>query len=98
MAYVSRNILDRIASGDDVFYMYPLEDGKVKLVPAPYSVTEPGTDINRELLQIIEDRVVWLMNRMDSNIAANPFNLTFNTLNGLEVTGVWNESQSRVEC
>lgn len=98
MAYVSRDIKDRIASGDDLFYIEQQADGKVKLVPAPNSVSEVGTAVNRELLQLIEDRVVWLLNRVFNDITANPFNITFNSLDGLTVEGVWNTSQSRIEC
>lgn len=98
MAYVSREIKDRVASGDDCFYLEQLGNGKVRLTPAPNSVTEAGTDINKALLQLIEDRVVWLMNRIYTDITANPFNITFDSLDGLSVTGVWNTSLSRIEC
>lgn len=98
MAYVSRDIKDRVAIGDDVFYITYLDDGRVKLIPAPESITETGTDINKALLQLIEDRVVWLMNTMFNDITANPFNITFDNLDGLTVTGVWNVTQGRIEC
>lgn len=98
MAYVSREIFDRVAIGDDKFTITPLDDGRYLLTPAPDEVTEVGTPVNRELLQLIEDRVVWLMNRVYSEITTNPFNISFDTLDGLSVTGVWNESQSRIEC
>lgn len=98
MAYIAREIKDRVAVGDDCFYMEHLPDGRVRLIPAPDSVTEVGTDINKALLQLIEDRVVWLMNRVFDDITANPFNLTFETLDGLTVQGVWNETSKRIEC
>lgn len=98
MAYVSREILDRIAVGDDKYQVEQLADGRVRLIPSPDSVIEPGTDINRALLQLIEDRVVWIMNRLNSNISTNPFVITFESLDGLTVTGIWNESSSRIEC
>ena len=98
MAYTARTIKDRVAVGDDCFYMEHLADGRVRLIPAPDSVSEPGTDINKSLLQLIEDRVVMLMNRVLDDITANPFNITFSSLNGLDVTGVWNSSQARIEC
>ena len=98
MAYVSRDIKDRIAIGDDCFYMEQLEDGRVRLIPAPTTVVEVGTDINKALLQLMEDRIVWLMNSIFNNISANPFTMEFNTLDGLTVTGVWNESLRRIEC
>jgi hypothetical protein len=98
MAYTARNIKDRVATGDDCFYMETLPDGRVKLTPAPDEVLEPGTDINKELLQRIEDMVVWLMNRVSNEISTNAFNVRFNTISGLNVTGVWNESLQRIEC
>lgn len=98
MAYVSRDIKDRVAVGDNCFYMETLEDGRIMLTPAPNSITEPGTDINKALLQLIEDRVVWLMNSIFNDISANPFTITFENLDGITATGVWNESLSRIEC
>ena len=98
MAYTSREIKDRIAIGDDRFYMEQLGDGRVRLTPAPTTVVEVGTDINKALLQLMEDRIVWLMNSIFNNISANPFSIEFNTLDGLTVTGVWNEPLRRVEC
>ena len=98
MAYVSRDIKDRVAVGDDCFRIVQLDDGRVRLVPAPDTIVEAGTDINKALLQLTEDRVVWLMNTMFNDITANPFNMTFDNLDGLTVTGVWNTSQNRIEC
>lgn len=98
MAYISRDIKDRVAIGDDCFYMEQLPDGRVKLIPAPTTVVEVGTDINKALLQLMEDRIVWLMNSIFNNISANPFTIEFKSLDGLTITGVWNESLSRIEC
>jgi len=98
MAYVAREIKDRVAIGDNCFYMEQLGDGRIMLIPAPDSVTEVGTDINKALLQPIEDNVVWLMNRVFNDITSNPFNIQFENLDGLTVTGVWNEDLKRIEC
>ena len=98
MAYVSRDIKDRIAIGDDVFRIEELGDGRVRLIPNPDSVTESGTPVNKDLLQPIEDRLVWLMNRQYDDITSNPFSITFSNLSGLKVTGVWNKNESRIEC
>lgn len=98
MAFVSRNIKDRIAVGDDIFMIEELGDGRVRLIPSPDSVTEVGTAINKELLQPIEDGVVWLKNRLYDDITSNPFSITFSDLSGLKVVGVWNENESRIEC
>ena len=98
MAYISRDIKDRIAIGDDCFYMEQLGDGRVRLIPAPDTVIEAGTDINKALLQLMEDRIVWLMNSIFNDIYKNPFSIEFNTLDGLTVEGVWNVSLRRIEC
>ena len=98
MAYISRDIKDRVATDDDCFYMEQLDDGRIRLIPAPTSVVEVGTDVNKALLQSMEDRIVWLMNSIFNNISANPFSIEFNTLDGLTIEGVWNESLRRIEC
>ena len=98
MAYISREIKDRVATGDDCFYIERLADGRVRLIHSPDSVIEQGTEINKDLLQLMEDRIVWLMNSVHNNISANPFTIEFNSLDGLTVEGVWNESLSRIEC
>lgn len=98
MAYISKDIKDRVAIGDDCFYMEQLADGRVRLIPAPTQVIEEGTDINKALLQSMEDRITWLMNSIFNNISKNPFSIEFKSLDGLTVTGVWNESMKRIEC
>ena len=98
MVYIATEIKDRVAIGDDCFYMEQLGDGRVRLIPAPTHVIEKGTDINKALLQSMEDRIVWLMNSIFQNITANPFSIEFKSLDGLTVEGVWNESWSRIEC
>ena len=98
MIYTSRQIKDRVALGDNKYYMEELSDGRIMLTPAPDAVVEVGTDVNRELLQIMEDRIVMLMNRVFTNITANPFIIRFTSLSGLSVDGVWNESAGRLEC
>ena len=98
MIYTSRDIKDRVALGDNKYYMTQLEDGRIMLTPAPDSVVEIGTDINRELLQLMEDRICLLMNRVFTDITANPFIMTFTSLDGITAQGVWNESAKRLEC
>lgn len=98
MAYYAREIKDRVAIGDDYFYIVDAGDGRHRLIPAPDVVSEVGTNVNKELLQLIEDRVVLLMNTVFSDITSNPFAITFESLSGLTVSGVWNTSQSIIEC
>ena len=98
MAYSAREIKDRVAVGDDLFYIEPVGDGRNRLVPAPDSVIEVGTDINKALLQLMEDRIVLLLNTLFNHISTNPFAVTFESIDGMTVTGVWNVSHSRIEC
>ena len=98
MAYEARQIKDRIAVGDDCFRIEDLGDGRVRLIPDPDSVTEVGTSVNHELLQLMEDRIVLLMNMGFDNITDNKFSFDFSSLDGLSVIGVWNESLKRIEC
>lgn len=98
MIYISREIKDRVALGDNKYYMTELGDGRIMLTPAPDSVVEVGTDINKELLQLMEDRICMLMNRLFGEIVDNPFLMRFASLETVTVDGVWNESSSRLEC
>jgi len=55
MAYTPKIITDRIAQGDDIFKTENLSGGRIRLIPDPDSVTVPGTDVNRALMQPWED-------------------------------------------
>jgi len=55
MAYIPREIKDRVAVGDDIFIVEDLGDNRVRLIPAPTHVLEVGTPVNKALLQPIED-------------------------------------------
>jgi hypothetical protein len=55
MAYTPREIKDRVAVGDDIFQVEDLGNNQIRLIPAPTHVSEPGTPINKALLQPIED-------------------------------------------
>lgn len=52
--YIAPEIKDRVAVGDD---LYTITDsgGKKKLAPSPTEVSEPGTEINKALLQPMAD-------------------------------------------
>ena len=96
--YIPREIKDRVAIGDDKYIIEQLEDGRVRLIPSPDLVTEPGTDINRALLQPMEDQIAMLMNRVFGKLTGNPFVMTFTSLSEVNVNGIWNESTGRIEC
>lgn len=70
----------------------------VSLTPNPTSITEPGTEINKALLQLMEDRIVYLMNFLFDDLTSNPFTIEFNTLSGINTDGVWNVENERIEC
>ena len=57
MTYIPREIKDRVAVGDDIFQVEDLGDNRIRLIPAPTHVSEPGTPINKTLLQPIEDEL-----------------------------------------
>jgi hypothetical protein len=57
MAYIAPNIKDRIAVGDNIFLMENLGGNLVRLIPQPTEVIEPGTDINKALLQPLANAV-----------------------------------------
>ena len=96
--YISRDIKDRIALGDNKYIITDLGDGRVLLTPTPDNVIEEGTAINRELLQVMEDRIVMLMNRVFGELTENPFIIKFTSSSDFSGNGVWNESVGRIEC
>jgi len=55
--FKARTIKDRVAVGDDCFTLENLSDGRTKITPSPDSVAEPGTDVNKALLQPIENKL-----------------------------------------
>ena len=57
MAYTPREIKDRVAVGDDIFIVEDLGNNRIKLIPDPTHVSEPGTPVNKALLQPIEDEL-----------------------------------------
>ena len=58
MAYTPREIKDRVAAGDDIFIVEDLGNNRIRLIPDPTHVSEPGTPINRALLQHMENHLV----------------------------------------
>lgn len=52
--YIAPEIKDRVAVGDDL-YQITDSGGKKKLTPSPTEVSEPGTEINKALLQPMAD-------------------------------------------
>ena len=70
MAYTPREIKDRVAVGDDIFQVEDLGNNQIRLIPAPTHVSEPGTPINKALLQPIEDYLATGVVPMERTITA----------------------------
>jgi hypothetical protein len=66
MAYTPREIKDRVAVGDDIFQVEDLGNNQIRLIPAPTHVSEPGTPVNKALLQPIEDELGALSPKVDA--------------------------------
>lgn len=50
-----------------------------------------------ERLAALESRVALIELMFNTNVSGNPFSVTFDGLDGLQVAGVWNTAQKRVE-
>ena len=57
MRHEPRDIIDRVALGDDVFTIEEVDGEKFRLIPSPDSVEEHGTLVNKELMQPWEDHL-----------------------------------------
>ena len=57
MSYTAPDIKDRVAVGDDLYQIIKLDDGRYQLIPDPDSVVEPGTPVNKVLLQGMADAI-----------------------------------------
>ena len=90
MAYTPREIKDRVAIGDDIFILEDLGNNRIRLIPAPTHVLEPGTPVNKALLQPIEDELANLSaTKVDKvpgkGLSTNDFtNALKNKLDGIE--------------
>lgn len=69
MPYQAPEIVDRVALGDDKYTVTELADGRKQLTPSPDSVSEPGTEINKALL----DPLFQAVERMDNTLV--PYDL-----------------------
>lgn len=64
MPYQAPEIVDRAALGDDKYTVTELADGRKQLTPSPDDVSEPGTEINKALL----DPLLQAVERMDNTL------------------------------
>lgn len=59
------DIKDRVAVGDNKYTMRTLGDGRVELIPSPDSVQEPGTPLNKAILQPMADSAYDVIYKLD---------------------------------
>lgn len=52
----------------------------------------------QERIADLEEQVLWLTYRVFDDLTNNPFMMAFSDLDGLTVTGIWNEAKTRIEC
>lgn len=99
MAVKPRQIKDRVAIGDDLYFTKDNGDGRKQMIPYPDEVIEAGTKINHALLQPIEDRTAFLFNRAMNDASTNTFSLSFEDETGYTRNGgFYNASEQVVEC
>lgn len=97
--YQAPDIKDRVATGDDL-YTITDEGTKKKLTPSPTTIEEPGTEINKALLQPLADTVQTL----DANIIPytdywwrirqNAGSYVLNILPATQIEGAWSSRRS----
>ena len=94
MTYTAPIIKDRVAVGDDLYIMTEV-DGKVRLTPSPTNVAEPGTPINKELLQPLCEAVENAESK-HATVAATISATGWGTNNTQEITVVGVKTNSTV--
>ena len=70
MSYTAPDIKDRVAVGDDLYQIIKLDDGRYQLIPDPDSVVEPGTPVNKALLQGMADAIEAAFTDIPNNVPA----------------------------
>ena len=70
---------------------------KVKALVSPLSTLEGQVQTNTTDLSGLATRVRTLELKYDTNVTGNSWSVAFTSLSGVVVTGVWNESQGRIE-
>ena len=74
---------------------------KVKALVSPLSsrvtTLEGQVQANTTDLSSLATRVRTLVQKYDTNVTGNSWSVAFISLSGVVVTGVWNESQGRIE-
>lgn len=51
-----------------------------------------------DMTEALKGRVTRLEDALFGKVTSNPFSVSFETLNDVEVKGVWNRERNRIEC
>lgn len=93
-----RAMIEYINDGLDNTYTKPETDELISGGIAAHNTDENAHPDMRRQLTDNAARIKMLEDFLYNDITGNPHSITFVTLDGLVVTGVWNEEQARLEC
>lgn len=79
------------------YYTIPQTDGKISTGVSNHNTSASAHGDIRSSLEAINAAVKSLELKYGTNITENPFEVTFGSLTGLNVTGVWNDALARIE-
>lgn len=101
-----RGILDQEAAGNlqnqidalpNTFYTKVISDQRLAEAVAAHNANPASHGDTQQRITDLEAQVEELEIIIGPAIVANPFNVTFTSLSGKAVTGVWNNTQGRIE-
>lgn len=73
-------------------------DDQIDAKIAAHNIAEAAHPNIRVTLAALDARIKMLEDFLYNDITGNPHSITFASLEGLIVTGVWNEALARLEC
>lgn len=93
-----RQQIQNANDGLDNVYTKPETDDLIAGAVAAHNADEAAHPYILHQLADYGARIKMLEDFLYNDITGNPHMITFTTLDGLIVTGVWNEAQARLEC
>ena len=93
-----RQLIQNLDAALDDVYTKPETDARIAEDIAAHNTDEAAHPYILHQLVDHAARIKMLEDFLYNDITGNPHSITFVTLDGLVVTGVWNETQARLEC
>lgn len=93
-----RQLIQNLDAALDDVYTKPETDARIAEGIAAHNTDEAAHPYILHQLVDRTARIKMLEDFLYNDITGNPHSITFVTLDGLVVTGVWNEAQARLEC